>query len=165
MLVAASFGAACAQGGFAPPAPVAVEERTVVSAPFERSWNAVVRTLFDLNVPIRTIEKASGLLETEQLRTEIGRGCDCGTYLGIPVGGYGTYGGDAHFTYRLLVQPEGPNQTSIVLRSTCVSAVAELPNLACRLDPAKEQALRKEIRSRIEAGEAAIGAATPPRSE
>ncbi|MGH7804795.1 MAG: hypothetical protein ACREQJ_10645 [Candidatus Binatia bacterium] len=165
LVAATSLLAACAQGGFAPPAaPARADERTVVEAPFERSWSVVVRTLFDLNLPIRTIEKASGLVETEDLRAEIGRGCDCGTYLGIPVGGYGAYGGDAQFKYRLLIQPEGPTRTSIMLRSSCVSAVAELPNLVCRLDPVKEETLRNEIRARIAAEPAPAAPSARPHA-
>ena len=122
----------------------------VLDASFDETWGAVVQTFFDRNIPVRTVEKASGLLESDDLRGEIGRDCDCGTYLGIPVGGYGgAYGGDAAFRYRVLVEAR-PEGSSLTLRSTCRARVDTVEGeLVCRLDPAREAGLREAIVSRV----------------
>ncbi|MEA2626846.1 MAG: hypothetical protein QOD06_2891 [Candidatus Binatota bacterium] len=164
VLTALGCNLGCSPGGpagqvaYSPPPPPATspaDERIAVSAPFERAWAGVVRALFEKNVPIRTIEKASGIIETGEVKGEIGVDCDCGSYLGIPVGGYGAYGGDALYAFRILVEAEGDTQTMITLRSSCRGVSESVPQLRCVVRPEKEKQFRGELETRVRA-------ATPP---
>lgn len=144
-----------------PAAPAAAAEETVtLPLPFDPAWSAVVQTFFDKNIPIKTVEKASGILESDELRGEIGRDCDCGTYLGVPVGGYGgAYGGDAYYRYRVLVQKRADRETTLVLRSTCRARSDRIEGeLVCRLDPTKEADIRSAVAARATAAGAASAA-------
>jgi hypothetical protein len=119
-------------------------------ASFDDSWNAVIQTFFDRNIPVRTLEKASGLLESDELRGEIGRDCDCGSWLGVPIAGYGAYGGDAYYRFRVLVERRGDRETSLVLRSSCRAKIERIEGeLVCQLAPAKEAELRSAISNRL----------------
>lgn len=76
---------ACSQ---APPQTYPSPELATVDASFERTWSAVIDHFAEKAVPVRTIEKASGLIVAEQMTvaTEYGRTiADCGTSaVGIP---------------------------------------------------------------------------------
>jgi hypothetical protein len=68
----------------APPPPAPARGPTSVAAPFEKSWNAVIDLVAERNIPIKTVDKASGLLVAEQVR--LGEAdaeyADCGTSFG-----------------------------------------------------------------------------------
>ncbi|MGH9897071.1 MAG: hypothetical protein ACREA0_34765, partial [bacterium] len=53
--------------GYQPPAPPMPRDATEVTASFGRTWDAVIDEFADRNIPIRTIERASGLIATELL--------------------------------------------------------------------------------------------------
>jgi hypothetical protein len=154
-VVAAFLTGSCASRiAYSPAAstPVAVEA-TTVSAPFDRAWGAVVQTLFEKNIPIDTVEKESGLLKTGELLGEIGKDCDCGSYLGVPIGGYGTYGGDARYSYQFLVERKGDAQTTVTVRSRCHAKVESMKGeLECRLEPKRETELRDAIVAKASSG-------------
>lgn len=77
--------AACSQ---VPPRTYPSPEPATISASFERTWSAVIDHFAEKSVPIRTIEKASGIIVAEQLSVSSGYGqviADCGmTAVGIP---------------------------------------------------------------------------------
>jgi hypothetical protein len=134
---------------YTPPPPPPPPEAAIVSAPFDDAWQAVVQTFFERNIPVRTLEKASGLIESDDLRGELGRDCDCGSYLGIPIGGYGTYGGDAYYRLRVLVE-RSDSQSRITVRSSCRARHESIEGeLDCRLSPEREEELRRAIGEKI----------------
>jgi hypothetical protein len=69
-----------------PPAPPAPPRPAMeIVAPFGRTWDAVIDEFAAQNIPIRTMERASGFIATEQLSvprtTE--KLADCGTDVGV----------------------------------------------------------------------------------
>ncbi len=131
---------------YAPPAAPAVDATVVVAATLDDTWSAVIQTFFDKNIPVKTLEKASGILESDDLHGELGRDCDCGSWLGVPIGGYGAYGGDAYYRYRVLVEKREAAKTALTLKSSCRARVDRVEGeLVCRLVPATEAALRSAI--------------------
>ncbi|MGH7822023.1 MAG: hypothetical protein ACREQ9_19855, partial [Candidatus Binatia bacterium] len=148
-VLALSCGSRVAYG---PATPRPADQPLNVQAPFEDTWNAVIQTFFDRNIPVRTLEKASGLLESDELRAEIGRDCDCGTWLGVPIAGYGAYGGDAYYRFRVLVKSGGDRESSLVLRSSCRAKIDRIEGeLVCQLIPAKEAEIKSAIADRVAA--------------
>jgi hypothetical protein len=143
--------ASCASRvAYSPPPPIVADQPLALQVPYDQAWGAVVQTFFQKNIPIRTVEKESGILESDELRGEVGRECDCGTYLGIPVAGYGAYGGDAYYRFRVLVEKRSDRETSLVLRSSCRAKIENLEGeLVCHLLPAKESELRGAISERV----------------
>lgn len=145
----------CAGAGtrvtYRPPEAPAAGESARVEVPLDHAWQAVVDELFDRNVPVRTLEKESGLVETAELAGEIGRDCDCGSVLGVPVGGYlGAYGGDAFYSFRVRVRQAG-DASEIAVRSTCRGSHPGVEGpLACRLSPERERDLLDSIAKRVE---------------
>lgn len=153
----AALSACGTRVAYAPPVAAPVEESVALKASFDDAWSAVIQTFFQKNIPVKTLEKASGILESDELEGEIGRDCDCGSVLGIPVGGYaGAYGGDAYYRYRVLVEKRGESETSLTLRSTCRARTERVEgNLVCRLVPAKDTEIRDAIAERIRAAASA----------
>jgi hypothetical protein len=75
--------AGCAGGGtkIEPPAPAATRTAAVVAAPSSSTWEAVIDVFAERNIPIRTMERASGFIATEQLgvdERESLQWADCG---------------------------------------------------------------------------------------
>ena len=62
-LILALAASACAK----PPAPAPVRAPTMVSAGFDATWNAVIDIFAEKNIPIRTIDKDSGIIATDRL--------------------------------------------------------------------------------------------------
>lgn len=48
-----------------PPAPNIQRQGTEVNAPFDRTWNAVVQQFAEYNIPIRTMDRSSGYIATD----------------------------------------------------------------------------------------------------
>ena len=62
------------------PAPPAPRTATPVSASFGKTWNAVVDQFAEQNIPIKTIDRASGLIVADPQRVSSGSGiADCGS--------------------------------------------------------------------------------------
>ena len=53
---------------YTPPAAVPVRQATAIAAPFDSTWSAVITFFAENNIPIRTIEKASGIIVAEPSR-------------------------------------------------------------------------------------------------
>lgn len=72
-------GTAC--GRVAPPQPAAPRTATTVTASQARTWDAVIDVFAERNIPIRTMERVSGFISTEQLGvnpSEAKEWADCG---------------------------------------------------------------------------------------
>ena len=136
---------------YSPPLQPVMDESVTLQASFDDVWKGVIQTFFEKNIPVRTLEKVSGILESDELHGEIGRDCNCGTYLGLPVGGYaGAYGGDAYYRFRVLVEQRGERETRLVLRSSCRAKVESVEgDLVCRLLAARESEVRDAIADRV----------------
>ena len=64
-----------------PPAPAPAREATVVAASFTATWDAAIDHFAEDNIPISTIERASGLIATSRLSVGLGTATmasDCG---------------------------------------------------------------------------------------
>lgn len=83
LLAALPVIAACTGRPPAPPAPVAA---VAVAAPFAATWDAVVDIMASQNIPITTIDRASGFVATSELAVgpEGKAWADCGTGGGNP---------------------------------------------------------------------------------
>jgi hypothetical protein len=70
--------AGCAR--YSPPSPPTPRDATNVMASFGRTWDATLNEFADRNIPIRTIDRASGLVLTEQLMasSDTKQFADCG---------------------------------------------------------------------------------------
>lgn len=64
-----------------PPAAPVVRQPTPVRASFGRTWDAVIDAFADQNVPIKTIDRSSGFIATDQLAVPEADSmdADCGT--------------------------------------------------------------------------------------
>lgn len=69
------FIVACAT----PPKPHEVDAEDEFAAPYDSVWTEIIAGLAEKNIPIKTIDKNSGIVVTEEMNTE-GRKdlCDCG---------------------------------------------------------------------------------------
>lgn len=68
-----------------PPAAPVPRTGTVVAASFDKTWGAVIDVFASKNIPIRTIDKASGFIATEGLSVgaEGSAWADCGSRMGV----------------------------------------------------------------------------------
>jgi hypothetical protein len=97
LLTAVAYSAGCApQPPQLAPRPVPAAE---ITAPFDRVWGAVIDYFADNSVPIRTLEKASGLIATETMLVPTGRidFADCGKDV------LGEFIGPSHAAYNVRV--------------------------------------------------------------
>ena len=131
-----------------------------------RTWDAVVNQFAARNIPIRTIEKASGLIVTDQLSIgrEGYRWADCGLTGGgtsnyqkppLPVGSSGPAPeslGPTHATYNVLV-------TGDSLESTVKATVRWVYNRKeCATNHSWERSLELQVKQTAE-----LNAPIPPR--
>jgi hypothetical protein len=78
--------AACAPS--TPPAPPHPRDATTVAAPFGKTWNAIIDVFAADNIPIRTMDRASGFISTDPLGVTLSASetfADCGTVIGLPI--------------------------------------------------------------------------------
>ncbi len=140
----------CSQ--FTPPAPATPRMPSPVPASFGRTWDAVMDEFADRNIPIRTIERASGLIATEQL-TVSNRDtavADCGR-----VGHYPPRS-PTHAIYNVLVR--GDSVQSTVKVTMRWMYVADKESLECSTKHRWEQAFQETVSLRAQR----ISAADPP---
>jgi hypothetical protein len=76
----------CGGGGYTPPEPPSPRDATEVNASMGRTWDAVIDLFAARTIPIRTIERISGIIVTERL--SVGREdglawADCGKTSGF----------------------------------------------------------------------------------
>jgi len=98
-----------------PPTTVATPRvGTTVQASFGRTWNAVIDQFADRNIPIRTIDRSSGLIATDMLGMGVGDSlastwADCGADM------VGSQLPPGHATYNVLVRGDS---TSTLVKVT-----------------------------------------------
>lgn len=72
--------AGCVTQPISAPVP---HESTVINASFGKTWDALIDQFAARNIPIKTIDRASGLVATDALKVgNVGVVADCGTSMG-----------------------------------------------------------------------------------
>jgi hypothetical protein len=96
--------------GYIPPEPPSPRDATQVNASMGRTWNAVIDLFAARTIPIRTIERSSGIIVTEQLSVGVegDQWADCGKSKG--------WGGTNHYapnfaTYNVLVRGDSAHSS------------------------------------------------------
>lgn len=143
VIVAAFLVSACQA---VPPAPAPVRDATSVAASFDATWDATIDHFAENNIPIATIERASGIIATTELRVDsetAEESSDCGTGQGVSV--------DMRFhatsaVYNILVR--GDERASTV-RAT-VSWTNPSANFECHTTGVWETRTEEAIRERAE---------------
>jgi hypothetical protein len=131
---------------YQPPEPASPRDATAVGATAGETWDAVIDLFAARNIPIRTIEKASGLIASDQLTVDPAEGpqwADCGEL------------GNNHFY---------PNEAvyNVVVRGDSAGALVRTtvrwthrtggddPDRDCATTHAWEQSLESEVKARAE---------------
>ncbi len=137
-----------------PPAPSTPRMPSPVTASFGRTWDAVIDEFADRNIPIRTIERASGLIATEQLTISYRdtTDADCGRR------GHYPPRSPTHAIYNVLVR--GDSVQSTVKVTMRWMYIADKESLECSTRHRWEQAFQETVRLRAQR----ISAADPPTS-
>ncbi|HKG91445.1 MAG TPA: hypothetical protein VKA84_06135 [Gemmatimonadaceae bacterium] len=95
-----------------PPAPPVERSTTTVAASFGQTWDAVIDWFATKNIPIRNVERASGLIVAEPMKMGLGlreahtqKFADCGTDF------MGTRGVPTDAIYNVLVRGDSAQST------------------------------------------------------
>jgi hypothetical protein len=159
---------ACAR--YHPPAPATSRDGTPVAASFGRTWDAVIDEFAKRNIPIRTIERASGFIATEMLTVPVEPNgdrvhpsdvkADCGWVHR----GYGIF--PTHAVYNIVVR--GDSARSVVRvtpKWTHVDYVKYAPvTTDCSSSGLWESSLEEGIKGRAESAAGAAATAGPTRA-
>ena len=129
---------------YQPPPPAEPRDATSVNASMGETWDAVIDLFATRNIPIRTIERASGIIATEGLKVEEEDGAewaDCGKY------------GNIHYRpttgiYNVLVR--GDSSSSTVRTTVRWSYITPKVNLDCTSSYVWEQGLEQDVKARAE---------------
>lgn len=135
--------AGCSSPAYQPPPRPAPRDASRVSASMGQTWDAVIDLFATRNIPIRTIERASGLIVTDALR--VGEE-------GTAYANCGTMGGKVltadRATYNVLVRGDS---TEATVRTTVLWSRAEEPSAAeCASTYIWERALETDVKARAE---------------
>lgn len=134
--------AACAP---VPPAPPQPRAAVSVSAPFARTWESAVDVFAERNIPIRTLDRASGLIVAEPQkvsRTDAPMLADCGSSpMGIPFNA-----SDA--TWNLLVRGDSLRST---VRATVRFVAASSGMGAATVDCSTKGVWESQLEERVKA--------------
>ncbi len=131
-----------------PPAPAPSREATVVAASFAATWDAAIDHFAEDNIPISTIERASGLIATTRLSVDLATAAmasDCGTGGGVDF--------DTHYVatdavYNILVRGDEHSST---VRVTVAWSNPDA-QFECVTTGAWEKTAEEVIRMRAEGG-------------
>jgi hypothetical protein len=125
------------------PAPPSPRDATQVNASMGRTWDAVIDLFAARNIPIRTIERVSGIIVTEQLSVGPERRslADCGRMADDTI--RPNWG-----SYNVLVR--GDSSSSSVKVNARWTYTAEKQVLDCSTTHVWEQALESDVKSRAE---------------
>lgn len=129
---------------YRPPAPPAPRDATQVNASIGRTWDAVIDIFAARNIPIRTIERVSGIIATEELSVgpEGRRWADCGT------NSRGRLRPD-HAIYNVLVR--GDSSTSTVNATVrWVGSTEKAGPIECSTTHIWEQDFEYDVKTRAE---------------
>jgi hypothetical protein len=153
---------------YKPPAPPSPRDATQVNASMGRTWDAVIDLFAARNIPIRTIERVSGIIVTERLSVGPERPslADCGRVADDTV--HPNWG-----SYNVLVR--GDSSSSSVKVNARWTYTGDKEDYDCSTTHVWEQALESDVKGRAEdptlaAGHSANTAAerkpaTPPARE
>ncbi len=132
-----------------PPAPPAPREATEVQASMGHTWDAVIDIFAERNIPIRTIERVSGLIVTDPVSLSPGLGqdwADCGTVNNTPTS-------PEYAAYNVLVRGDTVRSTVKVTARWTYGAGDGASNGECATTHVWEKNLEAEITRRAETGE------------
>lgn len=153
----------CGGGGAGWYVPQPTPERavTVVEAPFERAWDAVIDRFAFNNIPIATIDRSSGLIVAKTnsgLGPVGGRGADCGAFKDKK--GNVTEGRPSGAAYNVLVRASGGSRSTVRVTISWDGGLAIPPEEAreletrffpCLTTGVFEAELERSIKERAEA--------------
>ncbi len=143
---------------YKPPEPPSPRGATPVSASMGRTWDAVIDRFAAENIPIRTIERVSGLIVTDQLSigSDSRTWADCGKYDKIHLW-------PNFATYNLLVRGDS---TSSTVKATVrwIYLSGKGASLECSTSHVWEKGFESDVKSRAESGTARAAPTTefPP---
>jgi len=135
---------ACHQ--YQPPPPAEPRDATSVSASMDETWDAVIDLFASRNIPIRTIERASGIIATEGLSVDSADGlkwADCGR-----VGPKSIPANNA--IYNVLVRGDSAN-SSVRATVRWARLSSKEGDLECASNYIWERRLEQEVQERAEA--------------
>lgn len=128
-----------------PPKMYPAPESLTIAASFGRTWDAVVEHFATSSVPIRTIERSSGIIVTDQMgvaRDDASGWSDCGT------DGLGGTSRANRASYNLLVRGDSSTST-IRVTATFTSTIGVSP-YGCTSTGAYERELMQFVKARAE---------------
>jgi hypothetical protein len=126
-----------------PPAAPAPRELTTVAAPISKTWDAVIDVFASENIPIKTMDRASGFISTDPLAVPTRTGqafADCGRVAGLPIVA-------KQATYNVLVRGDS---TKATVRATVRFVEPTPPATECSSNGRWESAFETKIRDRAE---------------
>lgn len=153
LLSAAVILAACAR--YAPPPAPPPRDATLVNATAVRTWDAVIDIFADRNIPIRSIERGSRLVVTDELRVgSDGQYADCGQAADGRLR-------PNYVRYNALVRGDSAGSTvKVTVFYSYVSDKAVVKD--CSTTYVLEQRLESEVKARAEAPTIPAAAAPSP---
>lgn len=152
LLLSGLLVAGCIQS--VPPAAPSAHQATAVAASFGRTWDAVIDDFAANNIPIRTVERASGFISAEPVRVPLTTrngyartpdpNADCGstTILG--------YAQPTEATYNVLVRGDSAAATVRATVRWRRAPGGEAPTVDCTTRGAWEQAFEATVKRRAE---------------
>jgi hypothetical protein len=143
----------CASG---PSTTVEPRQATPVSAGHSRTWDAVVDVFADRNIAIRTMDRSSGFIATEELHVRPSEGlewADCGKNLGGAIG-------PTRAVYNVLVR--GDSSAPTVKATVRWGALRKDNLIECTTKGTWESDAESEVKRRAESRGATGAAAAPP---
>jgi hypothetical protein len=135
------------------PLPPAPRDATLVSASAGLTWDAVVDLFAARNIPIRTIERASGFVATDELSVgaEGRKWADCGKLNSVRLG-------PERAIYNVLVRGDSAS-SSVKATVRWTYSAAKLGVIECATSHAWEEGFEAEVKAHAEGGHAAGDAA------
>jgi len=144
-----SFAVTGCAGVWTPPEPlVAPRQPMRVEAPFARTWDAAIDVFADRTIPIRTIDRASGLIVAEPTKVEAGQAelADCGlSPIGIEYA-------PTDANWNLIVRSDSTHSTvKATVRFLAVSQGVGATSIECTSRGVWETQLEERIKAAAEA--------------
>jgi hypothetical protein len=131
-----------------PPGPPAPNPPMVVAASFGRTWDAVIEQFAEQTIPIKTIERASGLVATDQLTVDpsLWSAADCGKDRD------GRAFVPSHVTYNVLVRGDSARSTvRVTVRWMSIAVVGvDVKSLICSTRATWETSLEDRVKQSAE---------------
>lgn len=126
-----------------PPAQPTPREATSVRAPIARTWDAVIDVFAAENIPIKTMDRASGFISTDPLAVGLRTSqayADCGKIMGMAIGA-------DHATYTVLVRGDSVRAT---VRAAVRFVNTSPPPTECSSNGTWESVFEAKIKARAE---------------